>query len=495
MNLTRLKDLYQQYEEKPLVWLAILLLVIFALHGKPVPSINEYVYLLRLKPDFLINDWTFSQPANEHWFFNTIFGIPAHFLSVEAIGWIGRLLVWTVCSLGLIKIGQTLGIRYWQTVASIVVWLDMGQGALTVEWIFGGFEAKTVAYCFLLFALAGFAVRSVTLPSIFLGLTFSFHPAVGLWAIGAVGVSLLLLRTGFPDLVKSAVLIILFASPMLIHLLLNTDSIKPASSADWELIVRSVFAHHFDFSHFNHRNMLWLILMLAFNVVATWKSENFAVRFFRNFQIVLGVFFAGGVLIYFCGAFSLLGYMPMRLFPLFTPLLFLYTAFYVIPRIESRTVMLAATVFVVSIIGVHDPSFNSIREIKKTVSSWRNQPDDLTQAYKWIAKNTPETSTLLNPPTSTEVWYYSERASVVAFWYPVYDRLGDWHSRIVDLTGNSIKIDQYTLTNIESAFNALSEEEIDRLGIKYNATHLVSKTAYSYPILFETETYKVYLLK
>lgn len=50
------------------IYFVFLSAAVFAFHGKNVPYSNEFVYLLRLEPGFLPNDWTFSQTANEHWF-------------------------------------------------------------------------------------------------------------------------------------------------------------------------------------------------------------------------------------------------------------------------------------------------------------------------------------------------------------------------------------------------------------------------------------------
>lgn len=491
MNVKTLQEYMLKLEEKPWVWFLLLFAVILAFHGKPVPYINEYLYLLRLKTDHLTNDWTFSVPANEHWLFNTIFAFPARFVSIEVIGWIGRLTVWTICILGLMKIGRLLSLLNWQIAIAIIIWVASDQGAINVEWIFGGFEAKTVAYCFLLFALAGFAKGSIILPSILLGLSFSFHPAVGLWAIGGVGIALLLQRTAPLDLIKSAALIIAFASPMLIRILMYSD-ITPASVEDWKFLVNTVFPHHLNPSEFDKRHIIWLFIMLVFNIATTWNSENFAVKFFRNFQIALWLFFAGGILLWLFELYPLLGYMPMRLFPLFVTLLFLFTAFAAIPRLESRTLVLAAAMFVAFVIGVHDPSRTAVPELRRTISSWRKQPDDLEKAYNWVSLNTPQTAVIISPPIRIEVWYYSNRATIAAYRYPAYDRLSEWRTRIKDLTNNVEITNDNATAIIENAFSSLSENEVINLQQKYGATHLISKSEYSFPVLFETETYKVY---
>ena len=98
-------------------WLcfALLFIAVILFHGKTVPFSNEFLYLLRLEPNFLPNDWTFASPANEHWLFNFIFSFPARIFPLEILGWLGRFAVWILCLIALIKIGSRWAIP---TVAS-----------------------------------------------------------------------------------------------------------------------------------------------------------------------------------------------------------------------------------------------------------------------------------------------------------------------------------------------------------------------------------------
>ena len=181
---------------------AFLFFAVFAFHGKTVPYSNEFVYLLRLDPNFLTNDWTFSRAAHEHWLFNFIFSFPARIFSFEIVGWLGRIAVWSLCLAAVVKLGKIWKISFRAIAVSVFLWLAFAQAIVNDEWIFGGFEAKTAAYACLLFALNGFAKRKIIAPSILLGLSFSFHPAVGLWAIPAIGLALLFEKIPTIDFVK-----------------------------------------------------------------------------------------------------------------------------------------------------------------------------------------------------------------------------------------------------------------------------------------------------
>ncbi|MBC7796969.1 MAG: hypothetical protein H7Z37_08860, partial [Pyrinomonadaceae bacterium] len=48
---------------------------------------------------------------------------------------------------------------------------------------------------------------------------------------------------------------------------------------------------------------------------------------------------------------------------------------------------------------------------------------------------------------------------------------------------------------LETAYENLSDAQIEVIKRKYGATHLVSKTFYNYPVLYECGEYKIYQLK
>ena len=61
------------------------------------------------------------------------------------------------------------------------------------EWIIGTFEAKTVAYVCFLGALLAVSWKRIPLALALIGLTISFHPAVGMWGAWGTGLALLAL--------------------------------------------------------------------------------------------------------------------------------------------------------------------------------------------------------------------------------------------------------------------------------------------------------------
>jgi hypothetical protein len=477
-------------------WSFIFLFAAVALfHGKTVPYSNEFIYLLRLEPNFLPHDWTFAKAANEHWLFNFIFSLPMRVFSAETAGWLGRAAVWSLCLIALLKIGKLWRISFRAITISIFLWLAFTQSVVGEEWIFGGFEAKTVAYACLLFALVGFARKSVISPSVLLGLSFSFHPAVGLWAVLAVGAALLFEKVPTRDFVKIVLITAFFSMPALLAIFTEQTLSNANLFDDWRFIVLFRAPSNLDPFQFPKSGIFLLYAMLVFNFFALEKCESFALRFLLKFQIALGLFFAFGVVLRAFELYPLLRFMPMRLFPVFTPLFFIFTAFYIAPRLALQKQKLIVSLFAVGVIALLNPFGKGLEQIRETARTWRAPRDDFQKSALWIAGNTPNEAIIIEPPNRRDMWYFSKRAAIVSFYYPTYDRLTEWRGRIAELTENvQISNGDAAGGEIEAAFNRLSEARIDEIKQKFGAGYLVSRAVYSYPIVFETETYKVYQL-
>lgn len=476
-------------------YLAFLLAAVILFHGKPVPFSNEFLYLSRLEPDFLIHDWTFQSPANEHWLFNLVFTFPVLIFSSEAVAWFGRVTFWVLSLAGLIRTGRFWGIAYWQIATATFFWLAFGQAALNGEWLFGGFEAKVVAYCLLIFSLVGFSKRRIIAPSILLGLAFAFHPAVGLWAIPAVIFALIAEKTALVDIGKAVLVSFVFSLPGLLPLVADQVGGAPGTFEDWRLIVLYRMPYHLDAFQFSKSGIVLVVMMLGFNWYVIRRDSNFALRFLLKFQIALGAFFFAGIILRSLEIFPLLRFMPMRLFPVFTPLFFIFSAFYYAERLSSFKRKAAVSLFAALVVAAQNPFRVAYVQASETITAWQAAPDSFTVTSRWIANNLPPDAVVIQPPHRRDFWYHTRRAAVASFAYPPYDRLTEWRERLSDLTGGADLLNSdLSPETMEAAYNRLSHEQIDRLKIKYGATHLVSRTEYSYPIHYESEDYKVYRL-
>jgi hypothetical protein len=485
---------------------AVLFAYLFVLNreGAYVPSNNESLYLLQLakfwNPNILSNDWTFAGPLFTHFVFNLIFGPLTRLFSLEVVGWIGRILSWSLILFALFRLGRHFRIPLWMITASILLWLFYGQSIVGGEWVLGTFEAKCIAYALLFFSLNGFMQQKLIWPSVLLGLAFSFHPVVGLWGALAVGFSLIVLRHPFASLTKIGCYTTLFALPGLIPLVMTLRG--PDSSEALRFVSLVVIPYHLDPFYFASSKLFLLLLgmLLCFNWLQfRLESKSDALRFLIFFQVFLGLFFIIGFLARFAENYELLMLMPCRLFPVVLPLFFFFHLSSALHH--SSSIKMGKSLVMIGCLALvmfGNPVDIVVNTVKKHYSMWTRQEEDWEKAFKWVAKNTPSNSIIISPPWRGESFYLSQRAQIASWWIPRFDRLTEWRERLESVAGNVSSVrpgtTQARMEHMAAHYNQLPPTEIASLVAKYGAEYLVSSTIYGYPVIFQSGTYKVYSL-
>lgn len=479
-----------------------ILSVMIVMYAKHLPNSNELLYLLlpikQYNTNFLLNDWTLSEPWRSHYIFNSIVGVFTLFLPIKIIGWFGRFFCWVLSMAALLRIGKHFRLPLWLVSLSIFLWLVYGQSIVAGEYIFGGFEAKSVAYVFLLFALDAFIKNKKINASVLLGLTFSFNPAVGLAAILSILLSLIFLGYSPKDLLKAVTLITLFSLPGVIPLLPEFFNIISPSSDHWKFLALVRMPHHLDPLSWPKRDLLFLYILLLFNWLQYKKYQNDqVVKFLTYFQLFLALLFSFGIVLRLTENYALLKFMPFRLFPVFTLLFFFFQLMQVFhDRFSFAGHPALIAVGFVALLSFGNPFGSLVDEINITYHSWTRQVDELEIAFKWIEANTRNGAVCILPPWRRDSWYLTERAQIVSFPFFSYDsRIPEWRERLELIVGRiDVADEDEQLRMMESHYNTLPENTISLIARKYGADYLVSKSMYSYPIVYETGTYKIYYL-
>lgn len=478
-----------------------LLGIVFLFFGKPVPYSNEFSYLLRLRkvydPIFLANDITFSTPTNEYWLFDHIFGLLTLFLSIEVIGWIGRIACWSILLLALMKLGKRWEIPLWTISVSIFLWLYVGQSIIADEWMFGDFEAKCVAYICLIFALDRFCDEKDILSAILLGLAFSFHPVVGLWGIAAAIPALLICRRDILQILKISVITGVFSLIGAIPLLqMRADSIEPTTeNLKYFQLVK--FPHHFDPFSWSRSAILLLCIMLIFCIIVHVQSKRAKpLDFLLTFLTMLGVFFVFGIIFRVFNQYELMKYTSTRLFAVFIPLFFfLYLSKAYQQNLLQKPLQIALLLTIILLMIWNRVPLTGFGQAKSTCEIWNQSPDDTAAAFLWLKNNTPKDIVVIAPPWRYDFWYLSERAEVVSYRKPVIADIGEWQNRLDNLIGkpefeSGIRED----AELAKFYFALNKETMDSLADKYKAAYLISETDYSYPIVYAKGNVKIFRL-
>src|SRR5580658_8594723 len=432
------------------VALNVLLLLCVALllnrEGQGVPGGNENTYLLYVykawHPDFLATDWTFQEPTAGHPVFNRLFGWPTLFISLELLGWIGRFGCWTLTFIALLRIGRQFRLPLWIVTGTILIWLFERQAWVATEWIIGTFEAKTVAYVCLLFAIDSILRKRLVLPAILTGLTFTFHSEVGLWGGAAIGLAFATMHPWRKTLLFAAIAVI-FAAPGVITALPLAMAQRGLSATEARFMVTTELSFHLDPATYGTGKIALLLLMLGFNWLhARANPADEKLRFLVRFQLFTALFLVMAIGLRAIGQFSLLISFPSRVFAVVILLFFLWhvCAAFLYRREMRRSVALTALgIFIV--LCIPSPIMKLESLAADQLPKWRAHQDDFRDAALWVRDNTPATTVVIAPPWRNDVFYVTRRPLIAAWHTPRFDAMGDWRRRIEALVGDVSAID------------------------------------------------------
>jgi hypothetical protein len=478
-----------------------LLAVVLFFHSDAVPHNNEEIYLYKpyrlAHPEFLANDWTFSQPVPENVVFNVAVAGMMKVLPFELAGWLGRLVAWTVILIGLLKVGVLLTGSRLATLAGVTIWLGLGQAIVGGEWIFNGLEAKVVAYCFAIYSLERILHGRALAAALLAAGAFWLHPPVGLQVGIGVGAAAIALRIPLRQLATAGVLGLALALPMAV--LLRTGSLEPASASDWEYLVRVAMAVHLDplnTEWFPRRDVLTTILMAAYVVaVGCAGRDRPELRGVAAFMVGLVLIAAGGFAARILGAWSLLSITPFRLMPLFALLLFLLLLLR-----EWRTSRITAAHAVRSglallcLLGLSSPLAGAVDRMMYVRQSGA-RPDPVGAAMDWIAQSTPSDAVVIVPPWRKDSFHRARRAQVVSWHGARIQNLGEWRRRMELLIGRFDDGTAPTAAAVEARYTSLSETDVLAVAREFGARYFLGRQGLALATAHETGGYAVYDLR
>jgi hypothetical protein len=471
------------------------------------PANNEFVYMLVLRsradPTFLAGDWTLSGVFSEHFVFNALLSPLTSVISVETIAWIGRLSVWALAAAVLLALAATFGARPWPAAVALVVWLAIGQSVVARTWMVFTFEAKTLAYPLLVGALIAAMRGRIPWAAVLVGLSLTFHPAVGFWGGIALGTALLVERSTRWETVRWSWLAAVAAAPGLIA---TVWGISRGGIADWEYVALTRFPFHFDPFEFPRRGMVLLGLVLAWSLVWGWAlRRDIRFRVVTWFQIGLATLFALGMVARLLEAWQALVYFPFRLLPLFAPLLALLYAARLVDRARwdtfrenlGRRSLVALSLFTLAGLTMIwtlvfvNPAVKAIDQVHRNIEAGRRQEDDTASAFRWVADHLPADAVVVSPPWRLDAAYLTERPHVASNFGFRYDESAEWRDRIEALLGSAFNGSAPAEVMFD-LYPRLSEEDVEVLADRYGATHIVTEGVLDFVVVHEIGNVRVY---
>jgi hypothetical protein len=167
-----------------------LVFLVFFIHGAwPAPEVNEPHYLGKAKHywdaawcsrDFFLN----TADAHEAFYFT--FGWLTQFLPLAGVAWCGRLVTWGLLAWAWRRLSVAVVDGWLYAVLSAALFVALNERFhMAGEWVVGGFEAKGLAWVFVLLGLERLLVDRWGWALVLFGAASAFHVIVGGWAVVA----------------------------------------------------------------------------------------------------------------------------------------------------------------------------------------------------------------------------------------------------------------------------------------------------------------------
>ena len=203
---------------------------------------NEEAYFALAKqyvdPSWIPGSFTLTEWVGTRFLFQTIAGYALQWLSFEQLSFFGRMFNFLLYAFPLALIFKELKINN----IGILIFLSIFllntniQAFIGDEWIFKGFEAKTLAYVLVFYGYYYLLKGKYVLTALFAALASYFHILVGGWFFVLVFLYVVFKTLNFKEICKSGLMYLLIISPFIIYLATNlskSGSVINGIDIDW----------------------------------------------------------------------------------------------------------------------------------------------------------------------------------------------------------------------------------------------------------------------
>lgn len=484
-----------------LVVVAILVAAVVGLWSEGVPGLSECGYLLAgyrtAHREVLATDWTFGTPVGKTLYFDLIFGALASVLSLEATAWTGRLIAWSLILLGMIRVGQRVGLRPVLAWAVVLAWLAFGQSLVGGERPVEHFVPRTIAWAAGIWAVERFLASRWVAAGVLLGLCVGAHASVGLALSLGIAAALLAERHRPAAWIRVVGAAVLAALPGIVPTLGALAQPGTDLRAEWQFQAWYRHPVHLDLASFPARHLAALTLAVLATAAIAWLQRRDDRQpdgggFRRLAWILAGptVVFGFGVIATATGRFEWLAIFPFRVLPVLAPW-FLLIGVAVAVQAGWRSRPALGALAVAAVVALLSPSPRAVFIRYRLSAEYAARPD--TEALRWVAANTEPTAVVLVSPVRRCAPYLTRRPQPVYFDLARLDRLREWRERLLALVGPLEP--RSTGRRIDEAFHTLSPERVEAAVRAYGGDYLVSRGRYQWPVAFERGGYRVYDLR
>jgi hypothetical protein len=183
---------------------------------------NEEQYFLYAKQfidhSWLQNSFIANDVAGTRILFQFLAGAFLKFFSFEQLAFFGRIFNFILLAFPLARLIKRFKINNIWFIFLFLAFYLPHQALMGGEWIFGGFEAKTLAYIFILYGL-DYILREKYLKAVVMAsISMYFHVLAGGWFLLYVFVFMVFSKEKILDIFKKGILSLIIISPLVIYL-------------------------------------------------------------------------------------------------------------------------------------------------------------------------------------------------------------------------------------------------------------------------------------
>ncbi|MBF0105404.1 MAG: hypothetical protein HQM16_08775 [Deltaproteobacteria bacterium] len=202
--------------------LFLFFLLAVALLSSHLTQNEETVFATALQwadPQFILNSSVFTEPAGARLGINIVAGYALKILTFEQLALCGRIVSYVLYAFSLSKLFKMARLKNLE-IAFIFIFYYLGcQSLFAAEWLYGGFESKTIAYPFLFLAIYYYLQERFTAAVVLHALATFFHVLIGFWFALSLGLFLLIKKYPIKTIFKYSGLYLLILSPFLAYLI------------------------------------------------------------------------------------------------------------------------------------------------------------------------------------------------------------------------------------------------------------------------------------
>lgn len=470
-------------------------------------------------PSWLPGDWYLNLDIGYRKLFNYLVGILVDQLGFLYGAYAGRLLAYSILTIGLVVFFRAIRLRFALGFILLVFFLE-NQSLVAGEWIVAGVDTKTFAYAFALLSFSSFLRKRYLLGFAFAGAALSFHVLVGIYALFCTGFAMLLtgktwrgewqklFRRSWPFLITG-----------IFGLLAVLQQLLPQGEVDvnkaWEIYVNLRVPHHVLPSSWGEDPWLLYLALAAGLFLAVYLiRKTIEARFTAAYALGSVCLFTIGLVIYAIGETSLLRFYWFRYPDVMVPFLAMVLVALMVSDLTfvnlkdllrhrkswniaqdllSRGVPMFLALTVI-LLAWH--SITVLRTMNQR--GQRDRPSKIQTALEWISGNTPEQAVFLVDPLILEFYIHAERAEFASFNHaPQYAAdILEWHKRIVIVNdGHPLRIPM-SKDELRNNFYHLDEGSIRDIAEEHGLSYYLglADSQLSFEPVYQDDNFTLYAI-